>query len=582
MNSYSKGILILFIGFYLVLLILPFFPPYRYYTVSAITEKDLKHHIRYLSNDSLMGRYPDSVGSLKAREWIINHYKKWNLYPLFDGEYIQRFSFSGLNRKMGDNYIKLYNCKENCTIPIEPLTIGNKGNYKAKVLFGGYCINENKEIDEWIKLNHIKNPNEYVLICQRFGTSGQTSDQKDYNKMISFENKYKTIERLGFQGVIFLRDNGKALKTEQVSFTYKGKSFAVFLDNQVYSIEKIKNNDLIELFIHYEQEKLNGYNIGASLKPWKPEQYTIYVGAHYDHLGLGIPYFSLGDMGEIYNGADDNASGTSAVLELAEFFKILINKNPDFLPENWNIVFLHFDGEEWGLLGSEEFVKSKYYSLRPVTMINFDMIGRYTNALYLQGKDTGDENWKNLIDMVVLNFKKNHSIQVEYMKGGMGPSDHATFYKKNIPVLFFFTGNHEDYHKPSDDYEKLNFKKSMLVVNLAKEMILKLIQDQLIPEYRKAEEQQRSYHYKVRLGIIPKNYFSGEGLEIGGFVEGAPIQKSGLKVGDIILQIDTIQIRTIHDLMEFLSKASLNKKYKLIYKRSNQKYETEIELMGNP
>lgn len=582
MNYLYKIISPIIIILYLILLIITFNPSYRYYTSSDITHRDFKQHVRYISDDSLMGRYPDSQGSFKAREWIINHYKKWKLYPLFDGEYLQSFSFSGLNKKVGENIIKLMDCKEHCSLPVEPLTIGNKGTFKAKVLYGGYCINEYNEIEQLIKTNNIKNTNEYVLICKRFGPSGQNSDQKDYNKIISFENKYKNIEKLGFQGVIFLRDNGNIIKTDQVSFTYKGKPFAVFLDNQSYSIENIKNNDNVEFIINYEQEQLKGYNIGSSLKPWSPDQYTIYIGAHYDHLGLGIPYFSLGPMGEVYNGADDNASGTSGVLELAEYFKTMIQKNPTFLPDNWNIVFLHFDGEEWGLLGSEEFVKSKYYSLNPIIMLNFDMIGRYSNALYLQGKDTGDENWQKLIESVVSDYQKNKFIKIEYMKGGSGPSDHATFYKKNIPVLFFFTGSHEDYHKPSDDYEKLNYKDTVMILNVAKDILLKLIQERMIPAYRKADEEQRSYQYKVRLGIVPKNYFSGEGLEVGGFVEGAPIQKSGIREGDIIIQIDTVKIQTIHDLMDFLSRATLNKKYKLIYKRSNQKYETEIELMGNP
>lgn len=572
-NFYKNFLIFFLILTYIVSTLLSFVYPYSFFTSKELKIKDLISYHRYLSDDSLEGRYPSSLGSKKAQDWIILFFKKWNYFPLFDGNYFQEFSFSGKYKKNGINEIEIMHCIENCKAPIEPLNFSSLSQIEGKVIEGGYCIEEKKELTNLIQ--KIQKPEDYIVICKRYGAK-EWEKEKEYKNWISFESKYTHIDRLKFKGVIFLKDEGNNISIEQMKVSKKGKTLAAFLDNEKYKefYKKIlTNSSEIKITINYEQEKLMGKNLGFSLKPVKENQKIIYIGAHYDHLGKGIPEFSMGPFGEIYNGADDNASGVSGIIELAEYFAY------QNIPEDWNLVFLFFDGEEWGLLGSKEFVNSKYFHKNSIAMLNFDMIGRFNQTLQIQGKDTGDQIWSNLIENTIHNLQKKYSLKIEWMKGGKGPSDHTEFYQKNIPVLFFFTGTHKDYHKPTDDYDKINYSGIKIILELAKEFILQLMHSKELPKYQKAKEENHSFTYRARLGIIPSNYYSEEGLEVGGFVENAPIQKSGIQVGDIIIQIGDKKIQNIYDLMEFLQTAKLGVSYKIYYKRNQKIYETYTELI---
>lgn len=574
-NFYKNSLIFFLIFLYFVFILISFVFPYSFFTSKEFKKKDLVIYHRFLSDDSLEGRYPSTNGSKKAQEWIIYFFKKWNYYSLFDQNYFQEFSFSGKYKKTGINKIELKNCTQNCEVPIEPMNFSLSGQIEGKIIEGNFCVEEKKELT--ILIQKIQKPEDYIVICKRYG-SKEWEKEKDYKNWISFENKYFHIDRLKFKGVIFLKDEGDNLTIEQLKFSKKGKTLAAFFDNEKYKefYKKIlETNSEIKITINYEQEKLIGKNIGFSLKPLKENQKIIYIGAHYDHLGKGIPEFSLDAIGKIYNGADDNASGISGIMELAEYFAY------KKIPEDWNLVFLFFDAEEWGLLGAKEFVNSKYFNKNSIAMLNFDMIGRLNQTLQIQGKDTGDKIWSNLIENAADKIQKKYSIKIQWMKGGKGPSDHTEFYQKQIPVLFFFTGTHKDYHKPTDDYDKINYSGIIIILELAKEFILELMHSKELPKYQKAKEENQSFSFKVRLGIIPSNYYSEEGLEVGGFVENAPIAKSGIQIGDIIIQIGDKKIQNIYDLMEFLQTAKLGISYKILYIRNKKIYETYSELMEN-
>ncbi|MDF0679171.1 MAG: M20/M25/M40 family metallo-hydrolase, partial [Nitrosomonas sp.] len=194
--------------------------------------------------------------------------------------------------------------------------------------------------------------------------------------------------------------------------------------------------------------------------------YTVIIGAHYDHLGLGENGNSLdaNPQGKIHNGADDNASGTAGLIELARYFQ----KNKK--KEKYNFLFISFSGEELGLFGSKYFTEHPTIDLQKVNyMINLDMVGRLdpaTKALAVSG--TGTSNvWETELKKITTELK------IKTDSAGIGPSDHSSFYLKNIPVLHFFTGAHSDYHKPSDDWQKINYSGEKRVL----ELIIKLIED---------------------------------------------------------------------------------------------------------
>lgn len=561
---------IILILIYSILAISSFFFPTYFLTSKDITKKDILLHLRYFSDDSLNGRYPSTSGSIKAQKWIIDFFNKWEYIPLFDGKYFLEFIFLGHYKKIGTNELELLDCKKNCKVPVEPLPFSNSGEIVGKVIDGNHCIEENKDLSNL--LTKINNPNEYIVLCKRLAPEENKNKQS-----VSLEKKYKNINSLNFKGVIFLKDKEPHIKIEQFPISNKGKTIAVFLDNELYTEtykEIVKPNQEIKIVINYEQDKLTGRTLGFSLKPLKEDQKILYLGAHYDHLGIGIAGFSLGSYGEIYNGADDNASGVVGIMELAEFF------SKTKIPEDWNLVFLFFDAEEWGLLGSKEFVNSKYFKTNSIAMLNFDMIGRYSESLQVQGKDTGDTIWKEILNQSIQKSQSKYNLKIQLVAGGSGPSDHTMFYRKGIPVLFFFTGMHEDYHKPTDDYHKINYDKMVEILEFAKETVISILNSKNIPKFVKNQEEKKDRSYSVRLGIIPSNYFSNNGIEIGGFVENAPISRSGIQIGDLIVKIEDKEIQNIYNLMDFLQTAKLGKRYKIIYKRNNKLYETYTELIG--
>ncbi len=273
---------------------------------------------------------------------------------------------------------------------------------------------------------------------------------------------------------------------------------------------------------------------------------TIIIGAHFDHLGLGENGSSLdaNPQGKIHNGADDNASGVAGILELARYFKT--NK----VKENSNFLFICFSGEELGLFGSKFFTEKPTLELSKVNyMINMDMIGRLnptTKSLSVSGSGTSPV-WETLFKNI------NTSLAVKTDSAGVGPSDHTSFYLKNIPVLHFFTGSHSDYHKPSDDWDKINYagEKEVLALVIA---VVEKLDDQpklaFLPTKNKSMSSSRSF--KVTMGVMPSYTSDAAGLLVDGVTEGKPAQKAGIVAGDIITQIGDIAITNMQTYMNAL------------------------------
>ncbi|MBS1487498.1 MAG: M20/M25/M40 family metallo-hydrolase [Bacteroidetes bacterium] len=275
---------------------------------------------------------------------------------------------------------------------------------------------------------------------------------------------------------------------------------------------------------------------------------TVIIGAHYDHLGLGENGGSLdaNPHGKIHNGADDNASGTAGIIELARYFQ----KNKK--KEKYNFLFISFSGEELGLFGSKYFTDHPTIDLSQVNyMINLDMVGRLdaaTHGLAISGTGTSKE-WETELK------KLAGDIKIKTDSAGIGPSDHTSFYLKNIPVLHFFTGAHSDYHKPSDDWQKINYEGEKQVL----ELIIKLVEDldaaprlSFLTTKNKSLSSSRSF--KVTMGVMPSYTSSGEGLTVDGVTDGKPAQLAGIKAGDVIVQMGDIHIKDIQAYMEALGK----------------------------
>jgi len=293
---------------------------------------------------------------------------------------------------------------------------------------------------------------------------------------------------------------------------------------------------------------------------------TLIIGAHYDHLGDGHSGFSLSTEGGIHNGADDNASGVSVMLYLAETLVKTKSK--------YNYLFLAFSGEEYGLWGSNYFVKHPTVDLTKVAaMINLDMVGRLKddNSLLIGGVGTSPI-WKSKIE--ASNVSK---LKLIYEESGSGPSDHTSFYFKDLPVLFFFTGQHSDYHKPSDDIEKINFKGMNLIIENIYTLIKSLEKVPSIPFTKTKDEKQEKMEMKVTLGIMPDYMYNEGGLRVDGVKEDRPAQKAGLQVGDIIIELGKFKITEIQSYMEALNGISPGEKATVKFKRNNQMMSSDVQ-----
>lgn len=273
---------------------------------------------------------------------------------------------------------------------------------------------------------------------------------------------------------------------------------------------------------------------------------TVIIGGHYDHLGLGYDGGSLeaNPQGKIHNGADDNASGVAGVLALAEYYQ----KNK--IKENYNYMFICFSGEELGLFGSKKFCENPSIDLKNVDyMLNMDMIGRLdtVNHLVVGGVGTAAD-----IYSVVKNTKSDFKIKLD--SSGIGPSDHASFYLKDVPAVHFFTGQHSDYHKPSDKADKVNYDGEKKVLDF-----IIAVADELDKHPKLKFTQTRNADsddapkFKVTLGIMPDYVYEGEGVRADGVTDGKPAAKAGLKKGDIIIKLGDTEIKDIHVYMKALS-----------------------------
>lgn len=291
---------------------------------------------------------------------------------------------------------------------------------------------------------------------------------------------------------------------------------------------------------------------------------TIVIGAHYDHIGRNEYNLSTkaNAKGEIHNGADDNASGVAGLLMLA---KKLSHNN---IKEQANFIFACFSGEELGLIGSKKLVEYfKNQNINISAMLNMDMIGRMTNyKLHIGGVGTSSK-FQNII---VKNKPKAFKIAID--SSGVGPSDYTSFYLNNTPVLSFFTGTHNDYHKPSDDVEHINFRDLDAIINYVYNITL-AISDTDLDFLKTKQKQQRISTFKVTLGIMPSYIDSGDGLHIDGVINGRVAHKAGLLKGDIIIKLNDCTVKEIYSYMECLSKFNSGDKAVVTYLR-NKKIET--------
>jgi hypothetical protein len=360
------------------------------------------------------------------------------------------------------------------------------------------------------------------------------------NKAIEYANKGASAL------IVFNSGNEKDdLKFDGKSKTAPVKIPVVYLTKNASQKYLSDNSADLQIDLHtaFGDKKRTGHNVIGYLYNGAP--HTIIIGAHYDHLGYGEDHNSLG-MGkpEIHNGADDNASGTAVVLELAKILKNSKLKNNNYL-------FICFSGEELGLLGSKYFTEHPTVPLEAVNyMMICDMVGRLndsTPAITIGGYGTSPE-WSKILP------QKTQSLNVKFDSSGIGPGDHTSFYLKNIPVLFFFTGMNPDYHKPTDDVDKINFVGELRVIQYIGNILKETNNNEKLVFSKTREPQMGTARFSVSLGFMPDYSYSGSGVRADGIIDGKIAQMIGMKPGDVITRLGDFNVTDINNYMTALSK----------------------------
>jgi hypothetical protein len=312
-----------------------------------------------------------------------------------------------------------------------------------------------------------------------------------------------------------------------------------------------------------EDSTITGTNVLAFID--NQAENTIIIGAHYDHLGYGSEGSLHRGEKEIHNGADDNASGVAVMLDLAGKLKKANSSN--------NYLFMAFSGEEMGLLGSNYFTKNATLDLSKANyMINMDMVGRLKqdSTLAVYGVGTSPR-WKQTLSATNPGFK------LVEKESGVGPSDHTSFYLQDIPVLHFFTGQHDDYHRPGDDTEKLNYEGMEAISNYIFDIISELDKSGKLAFRKTKNESEETPRFKVGLGVVPDYLFDGEGMRVDGISEDKPAQKAGLQKGDIVVKLGDSAVVDMMSYMRALSAFKEGDSTQVVVKRNGEDIQANIQ-----
>ena len=491
----------------------------------------LQAHIGFLADDKLEGRRTGSAGEKLAYEYISNQFRQIGLAAKGDnGTYIQAFEVNDGKQIDPATAVTIGNATLNPGTDFFPLAYSANGKLSATAAIalpeGGTTWFWNlKEL-----LEENKNNPHFDL------------EDAIAKKIVNAASKGAT--GLFIYNTSSIKDE---LKFDPKSKAEKAKIPVIYISKDArekYLKDETASYD-IKLEVSISEKKRTGHNVVGYIDNGAAT--TVILGAHFDHLGYGEDHNSLytGSTPMIHNGADDNASGTAALIELAKQVKKSKLRNN-------NYIFIAFSGEELGLFGSKYFTEHPTVDISKANyMINMDMVGRLndsTHGVTIGGYGTSPW-WGQTLASSDKYFKLN------FDSSGTGPSDHTSFYRKDIPVLFFFTGAHSDYHKPSDDADKINYTGELMLIRYIYNVIDKTNDKGKLTFTKTREAQaQGKRSFGVSLGIMPDYTYSGTGVRADGVSEGKLAQRVGIKAGDVIVQIGEHKVNDVQGYMQVLGK----------------------------
>jgi hypothetical protein len=482
--------------------------------------------------------------------------------------YTQDFTFNYGYEYNGNNSLTINGITFQSDVDFFPLPGSGNGNINAKnALYAGYGIDAHEILHN--DYSGIKDSAVYII---SLGSPEGENPHSKYYPFTEVSYKIKTAIMHGAKAIIIVNTEPERCDDIKKDFTKNAsdkKIPIIFLNHIATAKIGFASNSIyrIQLETSVKPVVRKGTNVLAFID--NKAKNTVVIGAHYDHLGHGEDGNSLSaGSNDIHNGADDNASGTAAVLELARILKTSKSKKNNYL-------FVHFSGEELGLIGSKYFVEHATIDTATINyMINMDMIGRYQQekGLEISGIGTSPSSFQFIRNM------KYDSLKIKIGEHGVGPTDHTSFYYANIPVLNFFTGTHEDYHKPSDDAEKINYEKQASIVSMITLIIDSLNNKGVLPFTKTKETSTNDLpSFKVKLGVIPDYMYEGNGLRIDGVNEGQPAAKAGLQKGDVITYIGDYPVTDIMSYMKTLTMFTKGVKTTIRFNRNGQEITSDLQ-----
>jgi len=561
--------------------------------------------IKALASPEMEGRGSGTKGQTRAEHLIEKRYKELGLQPAGVNGYSQAFTVITGARLKSDNHfvVQAADAKEDLKIDQDfvPASYSLSGQVKGSVAFAGYGVTADEfHYDDYAGLD-VKDKVVVVLryepsgFGQKSGNHGLTLHAQLITKAINARNhgakavvvingklgdgEQDQLTRFGSVsgpenvGIVlvqvknevadaWLQSAGKSLKEEQEQINAETKPASFALPESLR----------VALHIDIETTRVTVHNVLAWL-PGQTDEYVI-VGAHYDHLGRGdADSLAPSQIGEIHPGADDNASGTAGVLELARLLA------PERGQLKRSILFMNFSGEELGLLGSAAWVKSPTRPLeKAVAMINMDMIGRIKDdKVYIGGVGTG-----STFKAVLQQAQKDEPFKFEYSAGGYSSSDHVSFVTKKIPVLFFFSGLHADYHRPSDTWDKINAPSAARLLDMVESVVAGLASAADTPAFQVVAEEKPSggggSGYGPYFGSIPDFGQTENGVKFSDVKPNSPAAKAGLKAGDVLVQFGDKAIKNLYDFTDALRRSKVGDIVEVKVLRDGQPFTASVKL----
>jgi aminopeptidase YwaD len=568
---------------------------------TEVTTGELTDHIKYLSSDSLKGRDTGSEGDSLAAEYIKGQLAAYGLIPL-TGDGFERFKVTKTVVAGKENSLSVNSTAYSPEDDFTPVDFTENSKLKAEVVFAGYGFSINNDSLKWDDYKGMDVKNKWVMILRSDPESDNPKSK--FGPFSADRNKAMVAKDKGAAGVLLVSgqsfDNSDTfdplskggysvgipvLRIKRAvadAILAKSKLNIIDLEKKLadgkkpFSLATGTIVDGTSEIINYQTNTRNVIMVLPGEDDSLKNQYLIF-GAHFDHLGMGGPGSGSRavDTIAVHHGADDNASGVAMLIEIAGKFAGTKNSHKR------SLVFVAFTGEEKGLLGSKYFSENSIFDLKKAdAMINFDMVGRLkeTREIQLGGVGTSDSLKERAIAI-----DDTNKIKLTFTEEGSGPSDHSSFYSKNVPVLYFTTGAHDDYHTPGDTWDKINYKGMVSISDLVYKMTSGLANETgklVFKEAGPKEDPNRPPRRKgITLGIMPDVTGSVKnGLKVEAVTPGKPGAIGGMKKGDIIVSVDGKAVNNIGDYMFRMSQVKKGQTIPVEVLRNNKKEVLIIQL----